>query len=254
MKKHIEALSDYRQPPTLGAAAEQFLTVRDLSANTVVAYRQPLNALAADLGAGLRVDELHPELVLAVFGNRWGDSKANTWNTHRNGIQAFVTWCQKREWLDLDPLTLIEKRRHRPDETKAIHYDDLDALMTRRNVQLREKTLCRFLYETSARAGEVLALNLDDLHLRRHAATNVGKGGKTQRIEWADKSAGLLGRYLRGRKEGPLFLTHRSPTLAPARRDLCPVTGRTRLSYHRAAVLFKSPPEGGHSTNCAIRH
>ena len=43
-----------------------------------------VDALAADLGADLRVGDLHPEMALAVFLTRWGESKANTWNTRRN--------------------------------------------------------------------------------------------------------------------------------------------------------------------------
>jgi integrase len=43
------------------------------------------------------------------------------------------------------------------DASRAIHYDDLEALWSIRNVHLREKTLWKMLYETSARAREVLA-------------------------------------------------------------------------------------------------
>ena len=42
---------------------------------------------------------------------------------------------------------------------------DLDAFWSRRNVPLREKTLWRTLFETAARAGEVLALDVPALHL-----------------------------------------------------------------------------------------
>lgn len=41
----------------------------------------------------------------------------------------------------------------------------MDRLITRREVHLREKTLRRMLYETAARAEEILGLNIEDLDL-----------------------------------------------------------------------------------------
>jgi integrase len=43
------------------------------------------------------------------------------------------------------------------------------------------------------------------------------------------------------RTSGPLFLASRRPVPArrPAERDICPHTGRARLGYDRARVLFK---------------
>ncbi len=41
----------------------------------------------------------------------------------------------------------------------------VDRLITRREVHLREKTLRRMLYETAARAEEILGLNIEDLDL-----------------------------------------------------------------------------------------
>ena len=116
----------------------------------------------------------------------------------------------------------------------------LEVLWTRRDVHLREKTLWRLLYETAARAGEALNLNVEDLDLHLRQATVVGKGGHRELIFWASGAARALSRYLGGRSRGPVFLTHRRPRLAPALADLCPETGRARLSYETAAKLFKN--------------
>ena len=48
------------------------------------------------------------------------------------------------------------------DETKAVSRSRIDRLCRRRDVPLREKTLWRMLYETTARAAEVLSLNIDE--------------------------------------------------------------------------------------------
>ncbi len=48
----------------------------------------------------------------------------------------------------------------------------------------------------------------------------------------------LLPRILAGRTREPVFLAERAPTRAVPTLDLCPDTGRARLSYRRAAELF----------------
>ena len=94
------------------------------------------------------------------------------------------------------------------------------------------------LYETAARASEVLALDVEDLDRPQRRAAVRSKGGDTDLIFWAAATARLLGRYLAGRNEGPLFLTAGRARSHPARRDLYPPTGQARLSYRTAAAAF----------------
>ena len=58
---------------------------------------------------------------------------------------------------------------------------------------------------------------------------------------WQTGTARLLPRLIDGRGTGPLFLADRRPAPArtPAAADICPVTGRGRLSYQRAEYLLK---------------
>src|SRR5439155_24458796 len=91
-----------------------------------------------------------------------------------------------------------------------------------------------------ARASEVLALNIEDPGLDARRAPIRSKGGDTEWICWGSGTAHLLPRLTRGRQAGPVFLSERRPGPAcpPAAKDLCPVTGRARLGYDRARVLF----------------
>ena len=148
-------------------------------------------------------------------------------------------------------MTLVVRRREPRDQTRAIPYQDLEKLWSLKDINLREKTLWKMLYETAARAGEILALDIEDMDLPRKRAVTIGKGGHKEYVFWASGTARLLSRYLAGRRRGPLFLTQRQPNVIPARGDECPHTGRGRLSYKRASTLFKQTTGGGHSTNCA---
>ena len=108
------------------------------------------------------------------------------------------------------------------------------------------------LYETAARANELLALNIKDLDLGRKRAVVIGKGGHREVVIWASGTARLLPRYLDGRRRGPVFVTTRQPNVVPADGDRCPDTGLGRLSYQMAWKLFSQASEG--STLHQLRH
>ncbi len=105
------------------------------------------------------------------------------------------------------------------------------------------------LYETAARASEILALNIEDLDLVGRRARITSKGGAVEYVYWASGTAHLLPRLIRGRERGPVFLSQRRPGSArrPAAQDLCSHSGRARLGYDRARVLldrYTSPGPG----------
>jgi integrase len=83
----------------------------------------------------------------------------------------------------------------------------IDRALSRRDVPLREKTLWRMLYETAARASEMLALNIDDLDPDARRAPIRSTGGDTEWICWGSGTAHLLPRLIRGRQAGSAHLT-----------------------------------------------
>jgi integrase len=113
----------------------------------------------------------------------------------------------------------------------------------------------------AGRAQEILTLDADDLDLPNKRARARSKGGAREWVFWQTGAALLLPRLLAGRGRGPVFLADRRPTRAVPANDLCPVTGRARLSYRRAEELFEqatarwpTPSTGrraGRCTSCA---
>ena len=244
MNGRVVALSDYRGTPRLRSAVAAFFSDKQLSANTRRAYAQALQAIAEELGRDLPLDQLDSRKLLDAFQERWGSAQPSTWNTRITAVHSFISYCRRNGWLQHDPMALVDRRRQPRDQTRAIPYEDLEKLWSRRDISLREKTLWKMLYETAARAGEILALNIEDLDLLRKRAVIIGKGGHREYVFWASGAARLLSRYLAGRRRGPVFLTHRRPNVIPARGDECPHTRRGRLSYERASTIFKHTTGG----------
>ena len=117
----------------------------------------------------------------------------------------------------------------------------LERLFRRTDVAIREKCLWRLLYETAARANEILSADMADLDLDNKRLRVRRKGGDADWLHFQSGSARLLPKLIGDRRAGPIFLADRrpSPARTPAAVDLCPLTGRGRLSYERAEYLFK---------------
>ena len=96
---------------------------------------------------------------------------------------------------------------------------------------LREHAFWRLLADTGAAAEEILALNADHLDLAGHRTRISG-------LSWTPATSERLGWLLAGRCRGPVFLTERRAPAGIPPADVCPLTGRARMSYRRAAEIF----------------
>lgn len=237
--------------PTLGEAARAFLARGELDPATVRSYGQTLRRLRLALGDRRPLASLTADQVAGVFATAWGGAAARTWNRHRSAVRSFGSWAH------LDDLAAGLERRAEKSGSRApaLGPAQLDALCGRPDLPLRERTLWRLLYESGAGVKAVLSLNVEDLDL----ADRRAPAGRTW-VSWRSGTARLLPGLLAGRTRGPVFLSDRrpGPGRTPAPADLCPDTGRRRLSYERAEYLFKEAtrsldPAAGGSTLGRLR-
>ncbi|MEU4235418.1 hypothetical protein AB0F17_65070 [Nonomuraea sp. NPDC026600] len=176
--------------------------------------------------------------------DRWNTAAAATWNRHLSALVSFTTWAQRQELLITNPARRLERRKPARRGDRAIPRTRLETLFTDPAHALRERVLWRLLYDTAARAEEILTLNIEDLDPEFRRARVTSKGGAIEYVHWATPTARILPRLLVGRTAGPVFLADRrapaSGSRAPAAADICSATGRGRLSYPRAEYLFKT--------------
>lgn len=233
--------------PTLAEAAAAFCDTLDAWGTRRV-YTGTLRSLLAELGPATAVASLSsPETaatITAWFAGRWGERAASTYNRNLDAVRSAIGYWREQDWLSGDPTRALRRRRRPVDRTRALSRSEVEQLLAREDVPLREKTLWRMLYETAARAAEVLALDVEDLDLRNRRARVRRKGGAVDVIVWQTGTARLLLRLLEGRRSGPLFLTERRARLPRAAVDVDPDGGAARLSYRRAAELFEEHTDG----------
>ncbi len=210
--------------PTLGPAVERFLARDDLAPASCRSYGQTLHRLVRTLGEARPLSSLDADTVAGVLTTTWGGASAATWNRHRAAVRSFAAW------LGRPGIAAGLDAREVPARGPVPAPGLPDG-------PLRERAFWALLADSAATVTDVLALDVDDLDL---AARRAGS------IRWAPATSGLLRALVGTRAAGPLFLTDRrpGPSRRPGARDLCPHTGRRRLSYERAEYLFKRASDG----------
>jgi len=235
LRRADEVAVDETDGPTVGEAAEDFLGRDDLDAATVRSYGQTLRRLCRTVGERTPLAELTADQVTRVFATAWGDAAATTWNRHRSTIRSFGAWASLG-----DLAAGLDRRAETRPRTPSLTPERLEELWSL-DVPLRERTLWRLLHESAASVSAVLSLDVEDLDLDDRRARAGGAW-----VSWRAGTARLLPSLLGDRTSGPVFLADRrpGPGRMPAPADLCPHTGRGRLSYERAEHLFKRTTGG----------
>ncbi len=210
-----------------------------------------LRWVVTEFGVGTDLAGIDPERFAAWFGQQWGKRSPSTWNVCLDAVRSAASYWQRQGWLAADFTRQLERRRPRPDRSRALDRADVERLLSREDISLRERTMWRMLYESAARSAEVLALNVEDLDLANRRARVRRKGGAVDWITWQTGTARLLPRLLKGRKTGPVFVTDRKARVQLPAADL-DEHGHARLSYQRAAELFAKASGG--ATLHQLRH
>jgi integrase len=154
----VTALHD-RSGVTVRLAVDRFLSSpRCANPNTRRAYASVLDRLADDLGPDRPLATVAGEELTDTLERLWGTSKPATWNRNRAVVASFIAWCARNGYAAPALPPAAERRAELADETKALTRSQIERLLTRRDVPLRERTLWRLLYETAARASELLCL------------------------------------------------------------------------------------------------
>lgn len=241
------------QPDGWSGAVDHFLSERALSLGSRRIYRLTLERVGIILGDP-DVTEVTERDLVAALTEAYPTASPASWNRHVATLRSFYSFATRQGWTVGDPTRALERRREVVHHDRALTRDQVEAIFNDKSLTVRDQALFRLLYESAARANEVLCLNIEDLDRAKKRATTRRKGGDLDVIHWQTGTARLLPHVVGTRKRGPLFLADQPPnqTRAPASTDIDPDTGHARLSYRRAAEIFKDVSGG--ATLHSLRH
>jgi integrase/recombinase XerD len=246
-----------RVPVEYAVAVERYLAEASLSEASRRVYRISLTSWAWALvgrrppgGAGRRgaAAPVVPLALLdradsgarlaAALADRAAATDLRTVNRELSALRSAVGWWQDQQWISADPTAGLRNVAGRLAPVPPLTDGQVAELFVAR-ATLREHAFWRVLYDSAAHVDEVLSLDAGRLDLAgRGAPAPAAAGRRDGWIRWGDAAGQLLGWLLAGRSCGPVFLTDRRAPAGATRADVCPVTGRARMSYRRAAEIF----------------
>jgi hypothetical protein len=243
-------------PVEYAVAVDRYLTGASLGPASRRVYRISLASWAWALvgrqpprGAGRR-GCVPPVVPLAVLdredaGDRlavaladrasWADVR--TVNRELSALRSAVGWWHDQLWISRDPTAGLRNLADRADPAPSLSRAQVADLF-RLPVTLRENAFWHVLYDSAARVEDVLGMDADRIYLPGGFAPIRQPAQAPGRIGWREGTSQLLGWLLAGRTCGPVFLTDRRAPSSAERADVCPVTGRARMSYRRSAEIF----------------
>jgi len=122
-------------------------------------------------------------------------------------VRRFSDWLLAEQEQDTDPLAGLKAPKLDSPVTQPLTDADLRRLLAAcKGTDLRDRrddAILKLMFTSGARAGEVVAMCVSDLHLRENppcAVIRRGKGGKGRVVPLAIEAAEAIDRYLRTRK------------------------------------------------------
>ncbi len=172
----------YGAGPDVADAVDRYLDSVQ-AVTTRASYAETLARLTATAGSR-DAGTLQAEDYAAVMA-RWDGAAAATWNRHLSALASFTAWAQRNEILATNPARRLERRKPARRGDRAVPRARLEKLFADGRHALRERVLWRMLYETAARAEEILTLNVEDLDPEFRRARVTSKGGAIEYVHWA---------------------------------------------------------------------
>lgn len=132
-------------------------------------------------------------------------SEPATVRSRQLGVRRFSAWLAEEKEIPADPLLGLKAPKLDVKVIEPLSDDQLRALLRACSGTdfraRRDEALIRFMAETGARAGEVVALALADVDLPAGTAVvRRGKGGKGRVVPFGSQTARALDRYVRARR------------------------------------------------------
>lgn len=185
----VSLRADHKSPETIKSyttGVDQFLAWCEANGNTPPA--------------------LEPELVCGYVAHLMANGAGPaTARTRQLAVRRFSTWCREEGEVDHDPLLGVAAPKLVATRTATLTDDEVRRLVEacggKDMRDRRDEAVVRLMLETGMRAGEVLALTVDDVDVARGTVRVVrGHDGRARVVPFGPHTARALDRYVRARR------------------------------------------------------
>lgn len=134
-----------------------------------------------------------------------GGVEASTARSRQLALRRFSAWCAEEGEISRDELATLKPPKLDQKIVPELSTDQIKALLGACKgaamFDRRDEAIIRLMLETAARAGEVVAMGVEDVDLKDGSAViRRGKGGKGRRSPFGPQTGRAIDRYLRLRR------------------------------------------------------
>lgn len=234
---------------------------RNMSLHTVRSYKKTFQTLIEYLVKikefklkDITFENVTREIIIE-FLNYLEEGKKNSIRTRNQrlaSLKAFYQYCVIDEINNIDNIRKILSIKAKKDVKKVMNYlteEELQKLFTSidksTNKGRRNLTLLTLLYDTAARASEIINLKVEDIHLEEKYIILTGKGNKQRIVSMMEQTKKLLINYIKenhiergylfninGSKMNERFLRDVVKTINSLNKQISPHTFRHTRAVH----------------------
>jgi integrase/recombinase XerC len=202
---------------------------RNVSGNTIAAYRDDLESFAAFLCNDYftiardqldlrRVDHLTVRSYLAHLARR-KLARAST-ARHLSALRSFFKYLMREGLVDVNPARTVatpKREKHLPAVMQPTDVASLlEQAVLERPLGVRDRAWLELLYASGLRISELVGIDLDDVELRARLVKVRGKGSKERIVPFGSKAEQAIRDYLvvrgdliRDAEQQALFVNYR---------------------------------------------
>ena len=163
---------------------------RQLSENTLLSYKRDLVAYARHLNSEQNIptfnDVTRENILLYLDSIRAVGKSSKTISRQISSIRSFHQFLLREKVTEQDPTVHLEMPKKEQSLPKVLSVEEIDALITAPSIDkpqgVRDIAILEMMYGSGMRISELIALNLEDIHLTMGFVRVFGKGGKERII------------------------------------------------------------------------
>jgi tyrosine recombinase XerC len=202
---------------------------RNVSVNTVIAYRDDLESFTAFLCDDYftmardqldlaRVDHLAVRSYLAHLSRR--KLSRSSMARHLSALRTFFKWLVREGVVEANPARTVSTPKREKHLPVVMQTSDVALLLeqpdTSKTLGIRDAAFMELMYASGLRISELVGIDLDDFELRSRLVKVHGKGSKERIVPFGSKAEAAVRAYLAVRgeltddpEEQALFVNHR---------------------------------------------
>lgn len=171
------------------------------SENTCIAYKRDIEEFFSFLNEN-QIDFESMDLDTAIsFVEFLSDKNLNRNSISRkiSSVRSFSKYCLQFDYLSSNPFKFISQEKRSRELPTVLSVEEVKQLLSldiNSFIDLRDKMLYSFLYDTGCRISEALSLTLDNINLDKHYCIVLGKGNKPRKVYLTEEVCNLAKIYI----------------------------------------------------------